>query len=529
MNFKRTLISLAITGAAAFAAPATIAGTEVWFTPLTASSYVAGAPDHPNELAQPWLAPQGITQKKLLSLKDVEADVTQSILRAPGAGSSASMFDMLTYDFNGRFLYLPHETPWGAGASRYDSWTKKTELLFEGDGNGAKEDWSGDYAAFDPATFTPIGTLFVAEEWSGEGRVIEITNPETADVDDIKIRELQSVPNVAHEGLRFSRLDNQTLYFVDEWNSGSIYKTVLPSSDYSVPGQTFVLVVDAYKGKAADNYNEASNAGQPRTGLATWVPITDKAGKPLTKADPFKNGPTDDPRTSTITRGGRPAADEVNGTPYGRPEDIEVGQLSNDHEVVYFAATSERTVYSIEILSPTKAMVRVFADDQKTPKNAGFAPTTAVMNSPDNLETDALGNIYIIEDAPNGDVIGGDVWFARDINNDGVAESIHHFLSLGVNGAEHTGMEFNPASPTRFVMSVQHPTSTDLDVAPKGQGDAVWEFDIAGVVPPRCETTYGVHPTTGQQIVVPKQPAATRTCDTHWEAQFIRRLQATVK
>lgn len=529
MKARRNILSLVLAGMASGATQTAMAGTEVWFTPLTASTYVASAGNHPNELTQPWVAPAGITQKKLLSLRDVEADLTQSILRAPGAGSSASMIDMMSWDWNGRFLFLPHETPWGAGVSRYDRWNRKTELLFEGDSKGAQGDWSNDWAAFDPSTFTPISTLLVAEEWSGEGRVLEITNPE-AKAADIEFRELESIPNVAHEGLRFSRKDNRTLYFVDEWNSGSIYKTVLPNGgDYSVPGQTFVLVVDGYKGNPADNYNDASNRNQPRTGPATWVPITDAQGQPLTKADPFKNGPTDDPRTSTKTRGGRPAADEVNGTPYGRPEDIELGWLSNGNEVVYVATTSERTVYSIEILSGNKAMVRVFADDRNTPKNAGFEPTNGVMNSPDNLEADALGNIYIIEDAPNGDSIGGDVWFARDIDNDGVAESIHHFLSLGVNGAEATGMEFHPSIPTRFVMAVQHPTSTDLDEVKDGLGDAVWEFDISGVVPPRCETVYGTHPTTGQRVVVPKQPSATRTCDTHWEAQFVRMLERAVK
>lgn len=108
------------------------------------------------------------------------------------------------------------------------------------------------------------------------------------------------------------------------------------------------------------------------------------------------------------------------------------------------------------------------------------------MNSPDNLAVDALGNVYIIEDAPNGSDVGGDVWFARDTDNDGVAESLDHFLSLQVNGSEATGMIFNPTAPSKFVVAVQHPNSTDIDNYPDGFGDAIWEFDIAGVAAPVC-------------------------------------------
>lgn len=100
------------------------------------------------------------------------------------------------------------------------------------------------------------------------------------------------------------------------------------------------------------------------------------------------------------------------------------------------------------------------------------------MNSPDNLAQDADGNIYIIEDAPNGSSTGGDIWFARDVNGDGVAESIDHFLSVRVDGSEATGMIFNPKDRNEFVVAVQHPDSTNLDSVPEGFGDAVWKFTI---------------------------------------------------
>ena len=98
-----------------------------------------------------------------------------------------------------------------------------------------------------------------------------------------------------------------------------------------------------------------------------------------------------------------------------------------------------------------------------------------------HLAIDALGNIYVIEDAPNGSSTGGDIWFIRDTNNDGVAESIDHFLSIRVAGSEATGMIFNPAVPTEFVVACQHPNSTNLEVVPDGLGDAVWSFNVSNI------------------------------------------------
>jgi hypothetical protein len=478
----RLVKGLLIAAGAAAVQPA-LAGTDIFFNPLTQSSAVA-TPNHVNELNSPWQTPPGLSQKNLTSLREAEADVNQSLLRVPGAGTSASMIDMAAFSSDGKYLYLPHETPWGAGASRYDMANDKVELIFAGDGGGLTGNWANDYGAFDPSTFTPNGTLLLGEEWTAEGRIIEILNPHAPRA-QIQYRELESIANVAHEGLRFSR-DERTLYFVDEWNSGSFYKFVMTRKGDYTKGQTFVLVVDAFGGDPAENYNAGVNATAVRTGLATWVPITDRNGTPLTATDPFRNGPTTDPRTDPAARGGRGAADEVNGTPYGRPEDMEVGRLANGREVLYVAVTSENSVYSIEMLSGTKAIVRVAASEADTPKNLGFPATTGRVNSPDNLAQDALGNIYVIEDAPNGDNVGGDIWFMRDANSDGVAESFDHFMSVQVDGAEATGMIFNPRKPTEFVVAVQHPDSTNNVTVPAGFGDAVWAFDLKDIAPPVC-------------------------------------------
>jgi len=414
------------------------------------------------------------------------------------------MWDMVAFDPSGKYIFIPHETQFGAGLSRYDIANDTTTVLFRGDGQGASGNWSNDFGAFDPAVFTPNNTVVVAEEWAGQGRMIEVLNPFAAPA-DIQKRELQSIANVAHEGIKFS-VNNKTIYFVDEYNSGSIYKFVMQKAgDYAGKGQTFVLKVDAFDGDVTANYNAAANTGKPRTGSATWAPVTDANGNKLYSTDPFSNA----------SLGGRAAADEAGGTPYGRPEDMEISRLRNGNEVVYFAATSENAVYSIEELGNGKAQVREFVSEANTPKNLGMPATTGKINSPDNLAQDALGNIYIIEDAPNGDNVGGDIWFARDTNNDGVAESVDHFLSIQADGAEATGMIFNPAKPTQFVVSVQHPDSTGIA---SGQGDALWVFDLEDVVAPVCEKSKR-H--THHSVV--------RTCSNDYDFNFVRMLERAAK
>lgn len=466
------------------ASHAAFAGTDVWFTPLTQSAPVVPVHDVA-ELGSPWITPEGIYQKNIVSLREVEDQVLspgQSLIRVPGQGTSASMFDMLSFDPTGSYLFIPHETPIGAGCSRVSLYDNKAETILAGDQQGAVGNWSNDFGAFDPSRWTPNDTLFLAEEWAGYGRVVEILNP-LAPVGEIQHRVLESIPNVAHEGINFSEKFKDTIYFIDEFNSGSIYKFVMKTpGDYTV-GQSFVLSVDGFiaaGGNPATDWNQQP-AGALRTGNATWIPLTDKDGVPLPGiSDPFAD----------TTLGGRKAADDAGGTPFGRPEDMSVSRASNGNEMLFVAVTSENAVISIEIIdnrprnkpvvSTGKAIVRTMVN-ASSPKNVGFSPTTGVLNSPDNIALDSLGNVYVVEDAPNGSSTGGDIWFVRDKNSDGVAESLDHFMSIRVNGSEATGMIFNPGNPLEYAVCVQHPQSTDLVAVPNGLGDSVWMFNVENI------------------------------------------------
>lgn len=427
------------------------------FTPLTASATSGNT----NENTQPFKLPAGWMQTELT---DVNA------MNALFGGSYPSTFrawDMLDIGgANHEFIYIPHEVQQGAGVTRYNRDNGTAAILLQGNNTGIFQSnpasWSAasdDFGALDPAVLTPWNTLLTGEEWAGNGRLFEMLNPEAATgVADANWRWLSSIPSVSHEGLKFDAAGN--LYFIDEDNSGSIYKFVPKvAGDLSV-GQTFVLKVDAYAGTPSQTYSHSSNAGQPRTGVATWIAITDADGNKTTNADPF----------SFTTRGGRAAADEVTGTPYGRPEDLIFGHLANGHEVMYVATTSEAAVYSIE-LNPngdsdnTDAYVRQFAKGGVTPNSNGAivpagAQSTYGLGSPDNLAIDADGNIYINEDQNPGDI-----WMATDADKDGVAEKMDMFASLGPFGSEPTGFIADPRGG--FLVHVQHPSSNN---------DALWSI-----------------------------------------------------
>ncbi|MCB0586075.1 MAG: esterase-like activity of phytase family protein, partial [Phaeodactylibacter sp.] len=165
-------------------------------------------------------------------------------------------WDMIALDPANQFIYIPHEVETGAGLTRYDRGSGDFVAALTGDNSGnfeADPSWkacpSEDFGALDPAQWTPAGTVLTAEEWSGNGRMFEWMNPLMGADEKPEVRWLSTIPSVSHEGLKFDADGN--MYFIDENNSGSIYKFVPKvANDYS-RGQSFVLVIDAYAGNPA--------------------------------------------------------------------------------------------------------------------------------------------------------------------------------------------------------------------------------------------------------------------------------------
>jgi len=404
------------------------AGTFDAFTPLASSVAGGSLPeDQPLQLSSPNFI------QKTLNANDLGAQ--------NGNVKLGDNWDMNTLNENGpqagRFLFTPYETS-SAGVRRLDVQTGQAETIVA---NGTQ-----GFVAGDASRWTPFGTYLTAEEsWgagSSKGRLFEVTDPLAAPgATGFTARTI--LPRVSHEGLAFD--DENNLYFIDENNSGSIYKYVSSTpangATYYDAGETYVL--------------KANAAGDDALGAATWVKITNADGSAVNAA-------------ANVTIGGetfvdgRAAADLAGGTAYNRPEDLEIKTVGGEQKL-YFAATASSTdgaggVFAIGLTDASNANVTLFANRNTNKKGTADAVGTEFL-SPDNLAIDAFGNIYIVEDQPGGTA---DIWFAYDIDFDGIAESLGRWASLSTLGAEPTGLYFDPFRPNVAYVNVQH-AGSDID------------------------------------------------------------------
>jgi uncharacterized protein len=463
------------------------------FDVLTAACAVT-APNSDQEIKAPYVLPAGFSQRLVTRMREIEADPThQSVIRNNEFGTTATMWDTTSTD--GRYVYFTHETPNGAGLSRHDLKKGITQVLLRGDKRGepynnAGGDWSKDYGAFCTSLLTPWGSLFLGEEWSGQGRIVEVTNIRTTDPvnNPVIAKEVDSIPNVSQEGIVFSN-DGKTFYFGDEDASGSVYKFVMDKRGDLSCGENFVLKVDTFTGKSSASYSADPS---PRVGPAKWISMG-RYCKGVGSYSASCSGNTSPYNNTAVPRAGRAAADVCGGTPYGRPEHFNlrvrrsrVGNFRGMVEQLFFAATSEQAIYLVTMQpqDPINAVVALAASDDVTPKNKGLAPTDATLRSPDGVVIDSWGNVYIVEDEPNGNSIGGDLWLMRDTDGDGIAESLDQIACNQVNGSESTGMVFDLNDPYTFYVELQHPASVNLT---GGAGDAMWAITMPSV----CDDNHG--------------------------------------
>ncbi|MCL5060444.1 MAG: PhoX family protein [Candidatus Thermoplasmatota archaeon] len=420
-------IGLVLAGSSAFAAGMSFDH----FTPMTGDVGAGTLPE---------AAPYKLSSPHFSQMTIVARDVTQ-----------ATRFDSGNYDMHtanetgpeaGRYLFTVFETG-QAGIQRTDLRTMLTTTIWS---SPAPAPALNGHVAFDASRWTPWGSFLTAEErWSDPagpaspyGRLFEVTNP-LADPADINIVHRDILPRVAHEGLAFDGENN--LYFIDERNDSHIFKftSMSPNAtngdEFFAKGQTFVLRV-------------GDGTVEEATGAATWVPLTDVNGVALPGAVVV----TDPNGLTAIDGRATPNLPEFLGTNFDRPEDLEIKTLKNGKQLLFVATTTNHKVFSIDLSSNT---VKLFAS-RDTKDMATGLPVGEIFKSPDNLAIDAKGNIYIVEDQPGG---VEDIWFAKDENNDGVAEAVGKWASLSTVGAESTGLYFDKFKPNVAYVNVQHPTS----------------------------------------------------------------------
>ncbi len=420
-------IGLVLAGSSAFAGSTSFDH----FTPMTGD---AGAGTLPES------APYKLSSPRFSQMTIVARDATQ-----------ANRFDSGNYDMHtvnengpdaGRFLFTVFETS-QAGIQRTDLRTMQTTTIWHSPSAAPALD---SHKSFDASRWTPWGTFLTAEEsWSDPagptslyGRLFEVVNP-LAEPADIVIKHRDILPRVSHEGLAFDKKNN--LYFIDERNGSHIFKFTSANphadngDDFFAAGQTFVLRVGDGTVKEA-------------TGAATWIPLTDNNGVALPGAVVV----TDPNGLTAIDGRATPKLPAFLGTGFDRPEDLEIKTLKNHKQMLFVATTTNHKVFSIDLSSDT---VKLFAS-RDTLDMATKQPAGSAFTNPDNLAIDADGNIYIVEDQPGGIE---DVWFAKDENNDGVAEAIGKWASLSTVGAESTGLYFDKFKPNVAYINVQHPDS----------------------------------------------------------------------
>jgi hypothetical protein len=397
------------------------------FTPLLGDTVAGSLPES---------APFVLSSPHWSQINIVTRDVNQT-----------SRFDSGNYDMHtlnetgpdaGRYLFTVYETS-QAGIQRTDLRNMQTTTI-----------WAaptvGSHVAFDASRWTPWGGFLTAEEsWSDPGtppsiygRLFEVTNPLAAPA-DIYMVHRSILPRVSHEGLAFDKKNN--LYFIDERNDSHIFRFTSANphatngDDFFAAGQTSVLRV-------------GDGTVEEATGDAKWIPLTDKFGAPL----PGVVIVTDPNGLTAIDGRATPKLPAFLGTKFDRPEDMEIKTLRNGKQLLFVATTTNSKVFTIDL---SNNRVKLFVSRDTIDMATGL-PVGAAFTSPDNIAIDAKGNIYIVEDQDGG---RQDTWFAKDEDNDGVAEAVGKWASLTTIEAEATGLYFDPFRSNVAYINVQHPAS----------------------------------------------------------------------
>ena len=396
---SKRVITCAIAGAAAlafvFAIPAQAASGPISFDPIPGTPYDDASADW----SEPFVIPEGFTQTLV-------ADETVFDIY-PGVDD---LTDMNTVNETGRqagrYLYRTHEVGADGSLSVVDLQTGDVEVLVQQE----------DFNRLDGLRWTPWGTLLFAEETAG-GRLYEVILDPKDPTEALEVIERTEVGVMRHEGIE--ALPDGTVFVIDELNGGSIYKFVPTKRGDLSDGQLYALKLTAL--------TDAEQLWDPAT-------FSDKVGA-------FEWVPLDMAQVVIDTDA---AADAVNATEFGRPEDVEV-----IGSTLYVANTSEDRVVAIDL--NTQILTSYVQAGLNVPVENAEAGVTG-FNNPDNLAQGPDGALWIVEDN-----YLSDIWVAgRHQDRDGTADTVEQFASLKDTGAEISGIYFGKDPKTLF-LNIQHP------------------------------------------------------------------------
>ena len=396
-----------ITGAATCALLLGSAGVAVAatgpmaFEPIDGSAYGQQSTDW----TEPLVAPEGFTQ-------ELVADET--VLDIYGGGTD-DLTDMNVQNETGpragRYLIRTHEVGSDGAVSVVDLRTGRTEVIAQDPG----------FRRLDGIDWTPWGTVLFAEETTG-GRLFEGYFDATDPFAAMEWAERPEVGIIRHEGIGAT---NDAVYVIDELNGGSIFRFEPAKRGDLSEGQLYALKLTGLE-DADQKWDPAGYTD--KVGDFEWVALDME--QVVVDADA--------------------AADAVNATEFGRPEDVEViGQM------LYVANTSEDRVVRIDLKKQVLSSF-VHAGDNVPVEDKGENVTG--FNGPDNLAKGPDGRLWIVEDN-----VPSDIWVASlDNDRDGSADQVELFASLKDPGAEISGIYFGKDPKTLF-FNVQHPDKALAD------------------------------------------------------------------
>jgi hypothetical protein len=385
----------AAAGASVTAGPAAAAGGPMTFEPIAASAYGQQSANW----TEPFVIPAGYAQHRVLDETGLDT--------YPGIDD---LTDMNTVNETGRragrYLYRTHEVGSNGAVSVVDLETGDARILTQDPG----------YRRLDGLRWTPWGTVLFAEE-TGGGRLFEAFLDPSDPMVATRVEVRPRVGIIRHEGIAVG--PDGAVYVIDELNGGSVFRFVPDRRGDLSQGQLYALKLTGLA-DAEQAWNPATF--QQKVGAFEWITLD----------------------MDVVVVDAKAAADLVDATEFGRPEDVEL--ISN---VLFVANTSEDRVIAVDLKSN---LVTSFIEQGVNTPVENHATRTTGFNNPDNLAEGPDGRLWIVEDNAFSDI-----WVAgADNDHDGAADIVELFASLKDVGAEGTGIYFGKDPRTLYV-NVQHP------------------------------------------------------------------------